>query len=216
MTPDVITSLLTRLDEIYPTNDKPFLEYEEPWQLLVATILSAQCTDARVNALTPALFKQYSSVEELAAADVNSVAEIIRPAGFFRTKSAHIVSAMSELVARHDGKVPGDMQLLTGLPGVGRKTANLILAHVFSIPSVIVDTHVKRISRRLGLTESTDPDKVEKDLCRQIPEEHWSRLNTQLITHGRSICRARKPNCALCGLAEFCPGNENNKNLMGR
>ncbi|MDR0999425.1 MAG: endonuclease III [Clostridiales bacterium] len=205
MTHDAMVSLLNKLDETYPTDIKCFLQYEEPWQLLVATILSAQCTDARVNTITPVLFTRYPSVEALAAADVNAVAEIIKSAGFFRTKSTYIVCAMSALVTRHAGQVPNDMSLLTNLPGVGRKTANLIRAHVFNIPSVIVDTHVKRIAKRLGLTESDDPNVVEKDLCRQLPQEHWSRLNTQLITHGRGICKARKPSCSSCGLVEFCP-----------
>ncbi|MDR1706207.1 MAG: endonuclease III [Clostridiales bacterium] len=204
MTKLKIKNILEKLDELYPNEDKSFLDYSGAWQLMVATILAAQCTDARVNAVTPVLFAKYPSPEDLAGADIEEVAEIIRPTGFFRGKSANIVLSMRRLMDEHNGEMPSGIEDLTAFPGVGRKTANVIRGHIFNLPSIVVDTHVKRVSNRLGIIASDDPVKIEFELMKVLPEEHWIRYNTQIITHGRAVCAARSPKCGGCGLAFLC------------
>lgn len=201
-----LTKILCLLDEHYPRTES-FLEYDEPWQLLTATILSAQCTDNRVNEVTKVLFKRFTSPRELANADPRDVEEVIRPVGLYRAKTASIMGCAAQLAERFGGKVPESLEELVSLPGVGRKTANVVRSHVFSQPSVVVDTHVKRVSKRLGLTDTEDPVKAEYELMERLPEDHWSRINIQFMSLGREICKARSPRCEECFLAGYCPKN---------
>jgi endonuclease-3 len=193
-----------RLARLYP-DARCALDHADPLQLLVATILSAQCTDARVNLVTPALFARYRSAADFAAADPEELETAIRPTGFFRNKARSIMACCQEIVAKHGGRVPGRMEDLVGLSGVGRKTANVILGNAFATPGIPVDTHVSRLSRRMGLTEETDPEKIERDLMGLIPKKDWTMFGHRMIFHGRQVCHARKPACAGCTLAEFCP-----------
>lgn len=202
--PEEISGLMARLDEVYPMDGVCYLHYDAPWHLLFATILSAQCTDDRVNQVTPGLFSQYPDLEAIAAADPVELEKCIKSTGFYHSKAMHIINSARVLLTKYGGELPESMESLTELPGVGRKTANLIRGHVFGIPSIIVDTHVKRVSGKLGLTENINPYKIEIDLSRQLPEEHWTRYNTQIIAHGRAVCVARSPKCGACRLAEFC------------
>jgi endonuclease-3 len=182
------------------------LEHQGPYQLLVATILSAQCTDVRVNLVTPALFDRYPDAASLAAARPEEVEALIRPTGFFRAKAANLRAMAQKLVRDHGGAVPADLDALTALPGVGRKTANVVLGNAFGIASgIVVDTHVKRLAFRLGLTQSRDPKVIERDLMALIPRKHWVDLSHRLIEHGRKVCLARKPRCQSCELAKLCP-----------
>lgn len=199
-----ITRLLTLLDEMYPWEDKCFLDYEQPWQLLIATILSAQCTDDRVNLVTKTLFAKYPSLAALAAANPGELEKDIHSTGFYRMKALHIRQSAEALVTEYGGEMPSDLEALTKLPGVGRKTANVVRGHVFQIPSIVVDTHVKRVSYKLGLTTQTDPERVEYNLMSLLPQEHWIRFNQQIITHGRRVCTARSPRCGDCQLAGDC------------
>ena len=199
-----VERILTLLDELYPWQGRCFLDYEQPWQLLFATILSAQCTDDRVNQVTEVLFKKYTSLDDFADADLNELEADVRATGFFHMKALHIRQSAELLRSRHNGVLPGDIGSLTALPGVGRKTANVILGHIFDIPSIVVDTHVKRVSFKLGLTRHTDPEKIEYELMKTLPKDHWIRYNQQVVTHGRRICAARSPKCGVCGLAEEC------------
>ena len=197
------TRLLKKLKALYPDAGCA-LSFKNPWQLLVATILSAQCTDERVNQVTPGLFARFADAPASAKADLAELEELIRPAGFFRNKAKAIQGAARELCARHQGQVPARLEELVKLPGVGRKTANVVLGNAFAIPGITVDTHVGRLSRRLGLSAETDPDKVEQDLMAIVPRQDWTAFSHQLITHGRQVCQARRPKCEICGLAEFC------------
>ncbi|MCU0620460.1 MAG: endonuclease III [Gemmatimonadales bacterium] len=182
------------------------LDHRDAWQLLVATILSAQCTDARVNQVTPALFARYPDAHALADADPAAVETLVRPTGFVRNKAKSLIGMSRALVARHGGEVPRDMEALRVLPGVGRKTANVILGNAFGInEGVTVDTHVGRISRLLRLTRHDDPEKVERDLMALFPRESWTVLSHRLIFHGRRTCIARRPRCGECVLADLCP-----------
>lgn len=181
------------------------LDHEGPLQLLVATVLSAQCTDARVNLVTPALFARYPSAADYAVAAPEDVEEIIRSTGFFRSKAAAITGIGRVLVERHGGEVPGRLEDLVTLPGVGRKTANVVLGNAFGVPGITVDTHVGRLARRLGWTRSTDPVEVEADLAALFPPEEWTMLSHRLIFHGRRTCFARKPACGRCPIAHLCP-----------
>ena len=199
-----IEKILKLLDERYGTELKTYLEYENAWQLLVATILSAQCTDARVNPVTRDLFRKYDSLEKLASADIKELEQDIFSTGFYHNKAKNIIACAQALLERHGGEVPRDIESLTALPGVGRKTANVVRGNVYGIPSIVVDTHVKRIAKRLGLTESGDPVKVEFDLMDRIPEDHWILVNLDLIALGRSICRSQKPDCEACFLKAVC------------
>lgn len=182
------------------------LHHRDPFELIVATILSAQCTDARVNQVTPALFARYPDPAALAGADPADLEAIIHSTGFFRAKARNLIGMARELVDRHGGRVPAELEALTALPGVGRKTAHVVLGTAFGIPSgVVVDTHVKRLAYRLGLTDATDPEVIERDLAAVVPRRHWIDLSHRLILHGRSTCAARKPRCAACGLGAICP-----------
>jgi endonuclease III len=191
----------------YPGSAKELcaLEFSTPWELLVATVLSAQTTDEQVNSVTPALFRQYPTPEDLAAASPETVEEIIHPTGFFRVKTKNIIALASAVSNRFDGVVPTAMEDLVTLPGVGRKTANVLLSVGFGLPGLPVDTHVGRLSLLLGLTKQTDPVKVEAELCAMLPSREWGPMSLRLILHGRRVCIARRPHCAECVLADFCP-----------
>ena len=194
-----------RLTTLYPDAHCE-LAFETPLQLLVATILSAQCTDKRVNMVTPALFAAYPTAQALADAPIEHLEELVKTTGFFRMKAKNIQGMARALVERHGGEVPADMEALVALPGVGRKTANVVLGNAFSTNhGVVVDTHVGRLAMRLGLTRETDPVKVEEALMPLFPRESWTMLSHLLIFHGRRVCDARKPRCGECALAEVCP-----------
>jgi endonuclease-3 len=181
------------------------LTHETPFQLLAATILSAQCTDARVNMVTPNLFRRYPDAKSLAAADIRDVEEIVRSTGFFGTKARNLIGMANAVMTRFGGHVPTEMDDLVTFPGVGRKTANVLRSVAFGLPGLPVDTHVGRLSRRLGLTRNDDPVKVEADLCALLPPKEWGEFSLRLILHGRRICDARAPRCGECRLAELCP-----------
>jgi endonuclease III len=182
------------------------LENETPFQLLVATILSAQCTDARVNMVTPGLFARWPSAAEMAVAPIKALEKAVQSTGFYRNKAKNIKACSQMLVERHDGEVPREMEPLVALAGVGRKTANVVLGTAYGLASgVVVDTHVARITRRLGLTKHTDATKIEQDLMRLVPRKEWVDFAHRLIHHGRQICAARKPKCEACSMNKFCP-----------
>ncbi len=194
------------LDSLYPDAECA-LQHRNPYELLVATILSAQCTDVRVNEVTPALFARYASARELAIADLAELEEIIKSTGFFRNKARNLIACAEEIVAQHAGDVPQTLESLIKLPGVGRKTANVVLGNAFDIPGMVVDTHVKRIAYRLGWSRQTEPEKVEQDLMKLLPAERWNQASHTLIYHGRAICKAPTPLCSTCPLLDDCPRN---------
>ncbi|MGP0127976.1 MAG: endonuclease III [cyanobacterium endosymbiont of Rhopalodia musculus] len=197
--------ILTLLKHIYP-DATCSLVYDSPVQLLIATILSAQCTDERVNKVTPNLFLKFPDASSLAQADREELEALIRPTGFYRNKAKNIQGSCQKIVQEFDGKVPQKMEELLSLPGVARKTANVVLAHGFGLNlGVTVDTHVKRLSRRLELTKETNPVKIERDLMKLLPQHDWENFSIRIIYHGRATCRARKPNCLDCQLAHLCP-----------
>jgi len=196
--------ILELLDIHYPTETRCHLYYASPHELLFATILSAQCTDARVNEVTPVLFDTYKTPEDFAGCDITELERIIRSVGLYHSKARSIKNSAAMLLEKFGGEMPRELADLTSLPGVGRKTANLIRGHCFGIPSIVVDTHVARVSNRLGLTESTDPGKAEFELMKILPREHWIRYNPQIITHGRTVCRARGKQCGRCFLSGLC------------
>ena len=181
------------------------LDFNSPLELLIATVLSAQCTDVRVNAVTPVLFKRFPTLETLAAAKLSEVEEIIYSTGFFRSKAKNIKELANKILNDFGGEVPNDLAQLVTLPGVGRKTANVVLGNAFGIPGLTVDTHFGRLSRRFGWSTATDPVKVENDVAKLIPEKEWTLLSHKLIWHGRRICHSRKPECGICPLAKLCP-----------
>jgi len=199
-----VQTILDRLGEHYSTEYKCYLDHENPLQLLIATILSAQCTDARVNIVTKDLFQKYKTAEDYADADLKELERDIHSTGFYHNKAKNIIACCKELVMIYDGEVPSDLEALTKLSGVGRKTANVIRGNIFHEPSIVVDTHVKRISNRLGFTKEEDPVKVEFDLMDLIPRDHWILYNIQIIAHGRSLCTARNPQCEDCFLSDLC------------
>ena len=203
-----IENIIRELDLHYNVQKKAWLDYENAWQLLIATILSAQCTDARVNMVTKELFVKYPGLEAFAGADLKELEQDIHSTGFYHNKAKNIIACSKILVEEYGGEVPSDIDELVKLPGVGRKTANVIRGNIYDIPSIVVDTHVGRISRRLQLTKSEDPAVVEKDLEKCLPKDHWILWNIQIIAHGRSICTARKPKCGECPLAPYCPSCE--------
>ena len=206
-TPAYAATIYDRLAAHYP-NARCALDYETPFQLLVATILSAQCTDKRVNMVTPALFKRYRTPAALAAAKLEELEEMIKSTGFFRSKAKSLVGMATGVAERHGGRVPDDMDALVKLPGVGRKTANVVLGNAYDKnEGVVVDTHVSRVSARLGLTTETDPVKIERDLVALFPRERWTMLAHLLIEHGRQICEARRPKCEICFLNDLCPSS---------
>jgi endonuclease-3 len=196
--------IVRRLARAYP-DAHCALHFRNPLELLVATILSAQCTDARVNRLTPALFARHPDAAAFANADRKELERLIKPTGFFRNKARNVMLCCKQLVERHGGQVPATMKELVKLTGIGRKTANVILGNAFATPGIPVDTHVGRVSRRLGLTTHTNPVKVERDLMALVPKKHWSMFAHRMIFHGRQVCRARKPRCESCSLAGRCP-----------
>lgn len=181
------------------------LDYQTPHQLMVATILSAQCTDARVNKVTPALFDKYPDVQDFAKADVHELENIIRPLGFFRSKAENIIDSARRIVSEFHGQVPREMLQLTSLAGIGRKTANVILGDAFAIPGFPVDTHVKRVLKRLGITRSDNPERIESEVTAILDRSLWTNFSHMLIRHGRETCDARKPRCPVCVLSDLCP-----------
>ena len=183
------------------------LTHESAFQLLAATILSAQCTDVRVNMVTPALFKSYPTAEKLSVADVHHVEQLVRSTGFYQTKAKNLVGMASQVMSRYGGEVPREIEDLVTLPGVGRKTANVLRSVVFDLPGLPVDTHVGRLSRRLGLTKQEDPVKVERELNAMLPPPEWGQFSLRLILHGRRVCDARKPKCEECLLENLCPSS---------
>jgi endonuclease-3 len=192
------------LAELYP-DAKCALDHQTPLQLLIATILSAQCTDVRVNMVTPALFARFKTAANFAAADPAELERMIASTGFFRNKAKNIIACCQAIVAEHGGEIPNTLEELVKLPGVGRKTANVVLGNAYGVPGITVDTHVGRLSRRLGLTVHEDPVKVEFDLMAVLPESDWTMFSHRLIFHGRQVCHARKPMCELCALSPDCP-----------
>jgi endonuclease-3 len=181
------------------------LNYRNPLELLIATILSAQCTDTQVNRVTPTLFAHFPDAASYAKAEPKEVERLIQSLGFFRNKARNLIGCCTRLVERHTGRVPASMEELVQLPGVGRKTANVVLGNAFDVPGIPVDTHVGRLSRRMGLTTHTDPVKVEEDLMKLIPRKEWTMFSHRMIYHGRQVCHARKPRCETCTLANACP-----------
>jgi len=184
------------------------LHHRSPWELLIATILSAQCTDQRVNQVTPVLFHRYKGPAELGKAKLPEVEQIIRSTGFFKSKAKSIVTCSQAIVDRFHGKVPNTMEELVTLPGVGRKTANVLLGNAFGKPAVVVDTHVKRVANRLSLTTSQDPDQIETDLQQLLPPSQWTAVSQRLLLHGRYTCLARIPQCPRCPIYDWCPSKE--------
>lgn len=198
-----IKKILQILRTTYP-DVKTALRHQGPLEMLIATILSAQCTDVRVNEVTKTLFKKLRTARDYADVPLAELEEMIRPTGFYRNKARSIKACCRGLVEKHSGKVPESMEALVQLPGVGRKTANVVLGSAFGIPGIVVDTHVKRVSQRLGLTKEKDPVKIEFDLMALIPKKNWIDFSHELIWHGRGVCAARKPKCAQCPLREQC------------
>lgn len=203
VSPEKIKAILDLLDEHYPDAGCS-LKFVNPLQLLISTILSAQCTDDRVNQVTPGLFRKYPSARHFAEAPLVELEMEIRSTGFYRNKARNIKECCRVLHEQYEGKVPADLDTLVALPGIGRKTANVILGNAFGIPGIVVDTHVGRVSIRLGLTAEKDPERIERDLMGFIPREHWVKFSHQLILHGRRICQARKPKTHLCPLEPHC------------
>ncbi len=199
-----VDKILALLDEHYTTEYKCYLHHETPWQLLIAVIMSAQCTDERVNMVTKDLFVKYPTLEDFANANQSELEKDIHSIGFYKNKARNIILCAKRLIEVYGGEVPRDLEDLTSLAGVGRKTANVIRGNIYDDPSIVVDTHVKRISRKLGFTKEEDPEKIEYDLMKVLPKEHWILYNIQIITHGRGICTARKPDCGNCFLYEYC------------
>ena len=196
--------ILRRLETLYPEAHTA-LHYRDPWQLLVATVLSAQTTDENVNKVTPVLFERWPTPEDLANADPEEVEKVVYSTGYYRQKTKSIIGLARALVERFDGEVPADLDELVTLPGVGRKTASVVLAEAFHQPAIAVDTHVKRVANRLGLTASSDPVKIERDLKALFPRETWAGISMRFIRFGREYCDARKPRCYVCPLADLCP-----------
>jgi len=200
-----IKEIISRLDKEYGTEYRCYLEHDNAWQLLIATILSAQCTDARVNIVTKDLFKKYPTVEAFANADLKELEQDIHSTGFYHNKAKNIIECCKMLRDEYYGTVPSDINELIHLPGVGRKTANVIRGNIYDIPSIVVDTHVKRISNKLGVTKESDPEKIEYDLMKKLPKDHWILWNIHIITLGRTICKAVNPDCKGCFLSDVCP-----------
>ena len=200
-----IRGIIDILKNAYPKS-RTALKFETPLQILVATILSAQCTDEKVNQITPALFRKYPTASDFAHADPKTLEEEIRPTGFFRNKTKSIINASKKIVTEFGGEVPDSMESLITLPGVARKTANIVLSSAYNkAEGIAVDTHVKRLSQRLGLTEKKDPEKIERDLMALVPKKDWLDFNYMLVNHGRKVCQARKPKCPECILKQLCP-----------
>jgi endonuclease-3 len=193
-----------QLSKSYP-NVRCELDYKNAYQLLVATVLSAQCTDKRVNQTTPALFKKYPNPQNMAKADLRDIQNLVKSTGFFRAKAKNIKGLSKKIMEEFDGKVPSNLEALITLPGVGRKTANVVLGHAFGIPGITVDTHFGRLSRRFGWSKQNNPVKVEIEVGKLIPQKEWTNLSQRMIWHGRRVCHSRKPACGACALAKLCP-----------
>jgi endonuclease-3 len=193
-----------QLSKNYP-NVRCELDYKNAFQLLVATVLSAQCTDKRVNQTTPALFKKYPNPQKMAKADLKDIQKLVKSTGFFRAKAKNIKGLSNKIMEEFDGKVPSNLEDLITLPGVGRKTANVVLGHAFGIPGITVDTHFGRLSRRFGWSKQNNPVKVEFEVGELIPQKEWTNLSQRMIWHGRRVCHSRKPACGACALAKLCP-----------
>ena len=200
-----VKAILDAMDREYGTDHRCYLDHETAYELLFSTIMSAQCTDERVNKVTEKLYKKYRSLEDFAAADLEELKKDIYQTGFYNNKAKNIIACAKVLLEKYGGEGPSDIDELTSLPGVGRKTANVIRGNIYNIPSIVVDTHVKRISRKLGLTDTDDPVKAEYELMKVLPEDHWILWNIDIITLGRTICRAQNPDCEACFLRELCP-----------
>jgi endonuclease-3 len=199
-------AIYRQLTKNYP-NVRCELDYNSAFQLLVATVLSAQCTDKRVNQTTPALFKEYPNPKKMAKADLIDIQRLVKSTGFFRAKAKNIRGLSNKIMEEFDGDVPNNLEDLITLPGVGRKTANVVLGHAFGIPGITVDTHFGRLSRRFGWSKQNDPVKVEFEVGELIPEKEWTNLSQRMIWHGRRVCHARKPACGACPLAKLCPSH---------
>ena len=199
-----VGGLARALAKLYP-DARITLDFETPWQCLAATILSAQSTDVGVNRVTPRLFREYPDARAMAAADRRHVEELILKTGFFRQKTKSLIGAARKIVEDYGGEVPSEMEELVKIPGVGRKTANVILGHIYGKPGFVVDTHVRRLTYRLGFTKRTDPAKIEIDMQKILPADDWTLFTMRLILHGRQVCIARKPNCEVCAVAGDCP-----------
>ncbi len=211
MTAKRTQEILNRLDAEYGTEYVCYLNHETPWQLLIAVILSAQCTDARVNIVTKDLFVKYPTLEAFANADLKEMEKDIHATGFYHNKAKNIIGCAKRLVEVYGGEVPSALEDLLTLPGVGRKTANVIRGNIYDDPSIVVDTHVKRISNRLGFTKESDPEKIEYELMKKLPKDHWILYNIQIIAFGRSICYARTPKCSECFLYDLCKAKDKRK-----
>lgn len=203
-----VARILALLDKEYGTEYRCYLNHETPWQLLIATMLSAQCTDARVNIVTKDLFVKYPTLESFANAELSELEQDIKSTGFYHNKAKNIIACTKKLVEEYHGEVPRDIDALTSLAGVGRKTANVIRGNIYNEASIVVDTHVKRISKKLGFTKEDDPVKIEFELMKVLPEDHWILYNIHIITLGRTICTARSPKCDKCFLKEECPSGK--------
>lgn len=203
--------ILQLLNEEYGTKYVCYLHHENAWQLLIATILSAQCTDARVNIVTKDLFVKYPTIKAFADADLKEMEKDIHSTGFYHNKAKNIIACCKMLTEQYGGEVPSEMEELIKLPGVGRKTANVIRGNIYHEPSIVVDTHVKRISAKLGFTKEEDPEKIEYELMKILPKEHWILYNIQIIALGRSICKAQNPDCEHCFLRQECPSADEKK-----
>ncbi len=210
MSDNRVMKILNLLDEEYGIEQICYLNHENAWQLLIAVILSAQCTDARVNIVTADLFKKYDTLQKFADADIKELEEAIHSIGFYHAKARNIKACAARLIEVYGGEVPSDIEDLVSLAGVGRKTANVIRGNIYNEPSIVVDTHVKRISRKLGFTDEEEPEKIEYALMKVLPKENWIRYNMQIITLGRTICTARSPKCGECFLREYCPSAKEN------
>ena len=203
---DKALKTLDLLESVYPDAECA-LNHRNPYELLVATILSAQCTDVRINEVTPTLFGKYPDPDQLAAANLEELESVIKSTGFFRNKARNLLGCAQMIVDQYGGEVPAEMASLVALPGVGRKTANVVLGNAFGIPGMVVDTHVKRISYRLGWSRQTEPERVEKDLGRLLPSARWNQTSHTLIFHGRALCKAPTPICSVCPVLADCPRN---------
>ncbi|MCX7843021.1 MAG: endonuclease III [Clostridia bacterium] len=198
-----VMNIIDALERLYP-DAKCSLEYKSALELLVATQLAAQCTDARVNIVTQSLYKKYKTAEDFANADSKELEEDIKPTGFYHNKAKNIKNCCKMIIDEFNGQIPNSLEDLLKLPGVGRKTANLVLGDIFGVPGVVVDTHAKRLANRIGLSSSTDPAKIELDLMKLIPKEKWSSFCHRLVYHGRAVCKARKPECHKCEIRKWC------------
>lgn len=211
-----VARIVEILNTVYTTEYKCYLNHDNPWQLLIATMLSAQCTDARVNMVTKDLFVKYPDLEAFSDCDIKELERDIYYTGFYKNKAKNIKACARKLIDEYHGEVPRDIEDLTRLDGVGRKTANVIRGNIFHDPSIVVDTHVKRISKKLGLSKSDDPVVVEQELMKVLPKEQWILYNIQIITHGRTICTARSPKCEQCPLKEVCRDYQTRKKKVNK